>query len=217
MGTLGTEIKWLKSQYVIDFELEYNWMFLCDLKATIYCTAGSCTSKSILQCWRPCALVLVDATATQLALEDQLFCRVYRNPFILLVHSLFISYFWGYLMSCFHTPDISRTGDFLNVFLCYQYKSQLVMKLAASLHQFSYLAAFCIWFCRKCKSSSWPALLSLLPYCWESLQVLIVHILLPFTLEDKIFTECLWNLCSFKNIPGQRDRSWKNTLIPWFQ
>lgn len=146
-------------------------------------TACSCS------CWCNCH---------PLALEGQLFCRVYKNPFILLVRSLFISYFWGYLMSCFHTPDVSRTGDFLNVFLCYQYKPQLVMKLAASLHQFSYLAAFCIWFCRKCKSSSWPALLSPLPYCWESLQVLIVHILLPFTLEDKIFTECLWNLCSFK-------------------
>lgn len=51
-------------------------------------------------------------------------------------------------------------STFVNVFLCYQCKSLLVMKLAASLHQFRYLAAFCIWLLRKCRSSSWPALLS---------------------------------------------------------
>lgn len=95
------------------------------------------------------------------------------------------------ISTCLHGSEVSRREN-----LC-ECVSRLTVNLWWSWLQ-SIPAGFWDWLLRKCKSSSWPAF----PFpllCWEeSLWLLIVQIWLSFTLKDKIFTDGLWNLCSFK-------------------
>lgn len=201
MGVVGVEIKCLINQYVTDVEFEWDAWFLCDLKPTVYRVAWSRSSRNILQLRSPYAFFIAFYCWSRCrpALFGRL-CHLFgwnesgQSP-NLLPYSNRRSVF------CV-SPLASMALRFLEENACVNVFLALTVNWWWSWLQACICsgnsAAFCDWLLRKCKSSSWPAL----PFpllCWEeSLWLLIVQIWLSFTLKDKIFTDGLWNLCSFK-------------------
>lgn len=169
IGIVGTEIKWLNNQYVVDVELESDSHFLCDFRQCNKLWALSYSSRNALQLRSPCAFFFpfffcfVDPAATQLNFGRLCnflggLTRTHSTLFViinLLPCSKRASVFCASPLASMPLTFLEQ-NTCVNAFLgC---RCKWVMKPAASLHHFRYLAAFCIWLLRKRKSSSWPAL-----------------------------------------------------------